>query len=331
MSKRVMMTMILWLAAWSLAVAEERGINLEGYAYPFPVKFHALPAPSGSLKMAYMDIQPTSTPNGRTVVLLHGKNFNGAYWQATAQELAGAGYRVVIPDQIGFGKSSKPETYSYTFAQLVSNTRGLLQTLGAERVTVVAHSMGGMMALHWALLAPSDMERLVLINPIGLEDWTAKGVPYRGLAGWYDRELKTTPESIETYQKSFYYDGQWKPEFARWAEPLAAPIGSPDYPRLALVQAQTAAMIVSQPVAHRFAEIRVPTRLIIGERDRTALDKDLAPAEVAAGLGRYDLLGPQVAGKIPGARLFALPGLGHLPQVEDFPRFVTALRDALAD
>lgn len=329
MSQRFLLMMTLWLVACSTAFAQQQGINLEGYDYPFPVKFHALPSPEGSLKMAYMLVEPGGAANGKTAVLLHGKNFNGAYWEATANELAKDGYRVVIPDQIGFGKSSKPTEYNYTFAQLVSNTRGLLQTLGVDKATVIAHSMGGMMATHWALMAPADIERLVLVNPIGLEDWTAKGVPYRGLAGWYERELKTSRESIESYQKTFYYDGQWKPEFARWAEPLAAPIGSPDYPRLALVQAQTAAMIVSQPVAHRFEQMTVPTTLIIGERDRTALDKDLAPSDVAAELGRYDLLGPEAAKRIPGGRLIALPGLGHLPQVEDFPRFLTALHEAL--
>lgn len=326
---RIVLTLALCLSLMAASVAQSHGINLEGYEYPFPVRPLVLP-PDGQV-MAYMDVAATGVANGKTAVLLHGKNFNGAYWESTARLLSQAGYRVVIPDQIGFGKSSKPLDYSYTFAQLVTNTQALLQELGVDRATVIGHSMGGMLALHWSLMAPDQMERLILINPIGLEDWTAEGVPYRGLGGWLERELATTASSIENYQRTFYYDGQWSAEYARWANLLAAPIGSPDYPRLAKVQALTAAMIVSQPVAHRFEQIRVPTTLIIGERDGTALDKDLAPPEVAERLGRYDLLGPKVAARIPGARLIALPGLGHLPQVEDFARYRSALLEALGE
>lgn len=324
----LLLTVLGLIAQTSLA--EPLGINLEGYQYPFAVKTFPLPNERETgLEMAYMDVAPQGTPEGRTVLLLHGKNFNGAYWESTARALSQAGFRVLIPDQIGFGKSSKPTDYSYTFDQLASNTRALLREAGVDRAVVVGHSMGGMLAVHWALLAPEDMERLILVNPIGLEDWTAKGVPYRGLAGWYNKELKATPQSIEAYQKSSYYDGKWTPEYARWANLLAAPLGSPDYPRLARVQALTSAMIMSQPVASRFAELRVPTTLILGQRDRTAVDKDLARPDLARTLGRYDLLGPEVAARIPDARLIPLEGLGHLPHIEDFSRFWPALMEAL--
>jgi pimeloyl-ACP methyl ester carboxylesterase len=57
--------------------------------------------------MAYMDIKPPS-PNGETVVLLHGRKFCSATWDTTIRTLSEAGYRVIAPDQIGFCKSSKP-------------------------------------------------------------------------------------------------------------------------------------------------------------------------------------------------------------------------------
>ena len=307
-------------------LAQTAGINLEGYDYPFPVRYHTL---SENVKMATMVVQPSAAANGRTIVLLHGKNFNGAYWEQTARLLSSQGYQVVIPDQIGFGKSSKPIDYSYTFAQLATNTKAVLDQLKIGKVTVLAHSMGGMLGMHWALLHPDRIERLILVNPIGLEDWTAKGVPYRGLDGWYSKELATTPESIEKYQRTFYYDGKWNDQYARWANLLAAPIGSPDYPRIARVAALTTAMVMSQPVAHRFEQLNVPVWLILGERDRTALDKDLAPPAVAAELGRYDRLGQEVVARLPQGHLIPLPGLGHLPQVEDFARFQTALDQAL--
>jgi pimeloyl-ACP methyl ester carboxylesterase len=77
--------------------------------------------------MAYMDVAPAGAANGKTAVLLHGKNFCGATWEQTITELSKAGYRVVAPDQIGFCASSKPAHYQYSFQQLAANTAGLLK------------------------------------------------------------------------------------------------------------------------------------------------------------------------------------------------------------
>src|SRR3954469_21042862 len=109
---------------------EPLGIALEGYAYPYPVKFFPLRIEGQDLRMAYMDVPPVEGSAGcGTVVLLHGKNFFGAYWKETIGVLAKAGFRVIVPDQIGFGKSSKPDIH-YSFHLLAKNTRDLLASLG---------------------------------------------------------------------------------------------------------------------------------------------------------------------------------------------------------
>src|SRR6202521_2915818 len=89
------------------APREPYGIDLEGFAYPYPVSMLPLNNDGEQVRMAYMDVAPAQ-PNGRTVVLLHGRNFPSSYWAPEIKTLADAGYRVVVPDQIGFGKSSKP-------------------------------------------------------------------------------------------------------------------------------------------------------------------------------------------------------------------------------
>ena len=160
--------------------------------------------------MAYMDVRPAQ-PNGKTVVLLHGKNFCGATWEDAIGPLRDAGYRVVVPDQIGFCKSTKPQAYQFGLHQLAANTHALLASIAVERPIVIGHSMGGMLALRYALMYPRETAGLVVVNPIGLEDWKAKGVPFATVDRLYQRELKTTFDSIKRYQQATYYAGEWKP------------------------------------------------------------------------------------------------------------------------
>lgn len=304
------------------------GIELQRYTYPFEVHFHDIEYADKTLKMAYMLVPPTGELAG-TVVLLHGKNFNGAYWERTARDLASHGYRVVIPDQIGFGKSSKPTDYQFSFAGLASNTKSLLDALGVDHATVVGHSMGGMVASRFAIMFPDVTDRLILVNPIGLEDWAQKGVPYRGLQRWYERELKTDAAAIKRYQLASYYDGKWKPEYQPWVDVLAGMTTAEDYPQLALVQAQAYDMIYTQPVVHDFPRIRAKTLLVIGQRDRTALGKDLVDAELKSQLGNYPQLGRAAAEAIPDATLVELDDVGHLPHIEAYDRFITPVLEFL--
>jgi pimeloyl-ACP methyl ester carboxylesterase len=262
------------------------------------------------------------------VVLLHGKNFHAGTWANTIASLTKAGFRVVAPDQLGFGKSSKPERYQFSFAQLAANTRALLASLGIARSAVVGHSMGGMLAVRYALEYPDATERLVLVNPIGLEDYAAL-IPPRTVDDWYAQELAQTPEKVREYQRAAYYDGAWKPEYEEHTRLLAGWTRHPGWPRVAWDSALTYDMILSQPIAPHLAELRVRTRLIIGLRDRTALGRPLASPEVQRAMGDYTRLGKQARDRIPGADLVELPGVGHVPQVEAFPAFERALLEFL--
>jgi len=304
------------------------GPRLEGFAYPHPVKTLSFTSQDQSLAMAYLDVAP-ATPNGRTIVLLHGKNFCAATWDAAITALTGAGYRVIAPDQIGFCKSSKPSRYQYAFAQLAGNTRELLEKLGIERATLVGHSMGGMLAARFALQYPQATERLVLVNPIGLEDWKAEGVPWRSVDAWYAREQKTTFDSIRDYQRTVYYGGDWKPAYEHWVQMLGGMYAGDGGKAVAWSQALTSDMVFNQPVVYELPRITAPTTLLIGQKDRTAIGKDLAPPEVAARLGDYPALGKRAAAAIPGATLVEFADLGHSPQVEAPERFNAALLSAL--
>ncbi|CAM3087263.1 MULTISPECIES: alpha/beta fold hydrolase [Methylobacterium] len=309
----------------SAAAAEPAyGPELEGFEYPFPVERFTLTSQRQPVQMAYLDVRP-ATPNGRTAVLLHGKNFCAATWESQIRALTEAGYRVIAPDQIGFCKSSKPAAYQFTFRQLAENTHALLDKLGVARPILVGHSTGGMLAAHYALLYPKDVAQLVLVNPIGLEDWSAKGVPPVSVEQWYQRELKVSAASIRAYETATYYAGQWEPRYEPWVTMLAGLNAGPGKEAVAWDSALLYDMILTQPVVYRLPQIAVPTLLMIGQKDNTAIGKDLAPPELRASLGNYPELGKAAAKAIPGAKLVEFPVLGHAPQMSDPEGFNTAL------
>jgi len=302
---------------------ENLDINLDNYTYPYPVKFLKVYNQQQELKMAYMDVKPANY-NGKNVMLLHGKNFNGAYWGTTIQYLTQEGYRVIAPDQIGFGKSSKPKTFQYTFQQLALNTKILLDSLGIDKITVLGHSMGGMLAVRFALMYPRITENLVLEDPIGLEDWKLK-VPYKPVSWWYNKELKSNYASIKQYQMASYYGGKWNDNYDKWAKLLAGWTLNKNYKIIAWNAALTYDMIFTQPVCYEFKNISCPTLLIIGTRDKTAIGKQLVSAEVAKTMGDYIMLGKKTRDEIPGATLVELDNVGHLPHIEGFERFIKPL------
>ncbi|MBX9963725.1 MAG: alpha/beta hydrolase [Burkholderiales bacterium] len=323
---------LLLLLAIAGAVAADApatyGPELEGFDYPRPVERYTFPSQGREVSMALMDVAP-ERPNGRTVVLLHGKNFCAATWEATIAILSASGYRVIAPDQVGFCKSTKPERYQYTLHQLAANTHALLAARGVKRATIVGHSMGGMLAARYAQMYPDAVDQLVMVSPLGLEDWKAEGVPYATIDQLYQGELRTTAESIRNYQLKYYYNGRWKPEYDRWVAMAAGLYAGSGREVVAWNQASTSDMIFTQPVLYEFGAIRVPTFLFICGLDRTAPGASRASPEVAQRLGNYPELGRRAAAAIPGATLIEFPDLGHSPQVEAPRRFHEALLRAL--
>lgn len=304
------------------------GERLEGFDYAYPVHYLDFTSQGQPLSMAYLDVAPKKA-NGRTILLMHGKNFCAGTWERTIDVLADAGYRVIAVDQVGFCKSSKPAHYQYSFQQLAANTHALLERLGVARASVIGHSMGGMLATRYALLYPRQVERLVLVNPIGLEDWKALGVPWRSVDDWYRRDLQTSAEGIRQYQQATYYAGEWRPEFDRWVQMQAGMYRGKGRESVAWNSALTYDMIFTQPVVYELDRLQMPTLLLIGEKDNTAIGKDAAPVELKARLGNYAQLGKDAARRIPQATLVEFPDLGHTPQIQAPERFHQALLEGL--
>ncbi|CAN5503005.1 alpha/beta hydrolase [soil metagenome] len=325
--KTSILLLLISLPFHLIAQQPELGINLENYTYPFQEKYHNLFSQGQKLSMAYL-YEKAGKSNGITIVLFHGKNFNGAYWANTMERLLRDGYDVLAPDQIGFGKSTKPEYYHYTFHQLAENTRGLIDSLNIDNAILLGHSMGGMLATRFALMFPEKVSKLILENPIGLEDWKLK-VPYKTIDEWYQNELGKSKEGLKNYMLKNYFDNEWKKEYDNLVYLNTAFLASPDYPRLAWNSALTYDMIFTQPVYYEFKNLKVPTVLIIGLRDRTALRKNEVETNIAETMGNYPEISKEVTNLIPDAELIPLEGIGHIPHIEDFNLFIEKLLEAI--
>ncbi|MCZ4223944.1 alpha/beta fold hydrolase [Pedobacter rhodius] len=300
-------------------------VNLENVKYPYQINYLPITVEGQDIKMAYMDVAPTKFPNGRTVMLFHGKNFGGYYWGNVIKALTGSGFRVIVPDQIGFGRSSKP-IINYTFQQLAAWNKKLLDTLGIQKTSILGHSMGGMLATRFALMFPERVDKLLLENPIGLEDYKTF-VPASTVEEQYQRELKNTPESIRQYYRSYFT--YWKPDYETLVNVAAGVIYSADFPRYAKVAALTYKMIYDGPVADEFQNLKVPTILFIGKEDRTIIGKALLTDDQKVIYGQYKFLGKNTAVKIKGSKIVEFEACGHIPHIEITTEFLVALIGSL--
>jgi pimeloyl-ACP methyl ester carboxylesterase len=329
---RLVLGLALLASAPAFAEAQtadaQYGPELEGFDYPYPVQRFAFTSQGEAMSMAYMDLAPPS-PNGRTLVMLHGKNFCSATWDTLLDRLRNAGFRVVAVDQIGFCKSTKPDHYVFTFQQLAANTHALLASLGISKVTIVAHSTGGMLGMRYALMYPDGVDELAMIDPIGLEDWKAKGVPWMSLDQWEARERTTNAAGLRKYEQNTYYGGTWKPEYERWVQMFAGMFAGPGRDLVVRNSAALYDMIYTQPVFYEFEQIKAPVVLIIGDKDTTALGKATAPPAVRETLGHYPELGKEAARRIPNAKLIEFPDLGHAGWLQDPERVGQALVTSL--
>jgi pimeloyl-ACP methyl ester carboxylesterase len=289
--------------------------------YPYPVYRISLTVEDTIAQMAYMDAPPLEHANGKVVLLLHGKNFNGYYWKDVAAALIKERYRVIIPDQVGWGRSDKP-FIQYSFHLLARNTALLLDSLKINKVIVVGHSMGGMLASRFAMLYPNRVEKLVLENPIGLEDYK-RFVPYQPTDALVEKEMTANYESFKKYQQTYY--PVWKPEYGQYVEAQAEALNDSDYHTIAKVNALTYQMIYEQPVCYEWDRIQSSTLLIIGQTDRTVVGKDRLTEVQKKLYGQYPALGKKTQQLIRNSRLAALPGIGHIPHIQDTELFLRHL------
>lgn len=299
-------------------------ITCEECPYPYPSSYFDITTYGRDVRMAYMDVAPQGTPNGHSVMLLHGNNFAGFYFGNIADALRKEGFRVIVPDQMGYGRSSKP-IIPYSFNDFARYTHDLLESLNIQKIMVVGHSMGGMLAARFATQYPDMTERLVLYNPIGLSDGRfdrPAGNPDEG----YRRALDATYQSIRAGLMRYvaHNPAAWNDAFETYARVRYGWTLSADWPRLAMVQTLIGTVNYADPVVYDWPHIQAPTLVFGGADDHLAG----TPASFQARM-------TYISETIPDgrAKLLLLPGLGHVPHLEaperTIPPLVAFLKDGV--
>jgi pimeloyl-ACP methyl ester carboxylesterase len=299
-------------------------ITCEDVPYPFPVSYLPLTLYGQDVRIAFMDVPASGPANGHTVVLFHGNNFAGFYFGSVIEALRKDGFRVIVPDQIGYGRSSKP-IIPYNFHDMARNTHLILQSLKIDKAMIVGHSMGGMLAARFATQFPNVTERLVLYNPIGLVD-PRFDRPWDSVDEAYKRTLASTYPIIRASIMRYvaHNPAAWTPEFETYTRVRYAWTLSADWPRLAMVQTLINSVQYLDPVVDDWAHIKAPT-LVFGGAD------DSLPGSAALFRERMKF----VADTIPNhnAKLLLLPGLGHVPHMEapdrTLPPLIAFLKEGL--
>ncbi len=280
-------------------------INLEDIPYPHPVHFLNLNLYGQDVRVAYMDVAPVGPANGQTVVLLHGGSYYGWYWRRQIEALSEAGFRVVVKDRLGWGRSSKP-ILPYSISLHASNTAALLDHLGVSEAAVVGHSIGGQMASRVAFLFPERVTHMVMINPVGMTD-RRPGRGWQPMSG----EVDLNPDMQQVYERSLRTEVErhpdWDPEFLEHVRIRYGQRLSGEWPRLAYVQSLGGNLRSIDSVVNDWPHIRTKAMLLGGVEDGPNF------TEMAEG----------VVDALPNAELVLIPNEGHNPH-ESAPEIVNA-------
>ncbi|WP_073498470.1 alpha/beta fold hydrolase [Actinacidiphila paucisporea] len=223
------------------------------------------------------------------LLLIHGSAASTGSWDAMVPLLTGS-HRVIRIDLLGHGRSAKPVDGDYGIPEQARRAGQALERLGAERAVVVGHSSGGYTAVALAERRPELVTGLVLINTgPRLDAFLARESGTIGPEQW--------PPSDDQLRK--FASGAFRAGY-EIPQDLVDELRGLSYHAFTAAMRASLAYVGQSPVPDRLAPLGIPLQVIFGDQDTR-----WRPAS----FGDY--------GALPGARVDALPGIGHTPILED--------------
>ena len=247
--------------------------------------------------------------DGPALIFVHGLAGNLTHWVNVAPRFVDR-FRVIGLDLVGNGESDKPHV-RYSIAMFVEQVIGLMDRLGLEKATVVGHSLGGMVATRCATVHPERMDRIVLVNPAGLQPmprpvrWAGHGVLREALL---NRLLPRIWRGILT--NVFYDDNEYTQAFI---DTVDQTMDDNDIYDIARLMDRLRPDLLDRNYADLLPALETPTHVIWGEKDR------LVPARWLR----------RAARRLPNVTCEEIPHCGHMPIIERPERVIAFLNGAL--
>jgi pimeloyl-ACP methyl ester carboxylesterase len=232
---------------------------------------------------------------GKPVILIHGFAASNYDWVYLTPELINNGYQVIAPDLIGHGNSSKPsDPACYTFCALYDNFTEWINGFGMSKdLTMIGHSMGGLVALLFASDCPESVNQIVLIDPyFNRKQLNSILRMINNKPEWYQQVLKHTPKwlihtaiSLDVYGL-IHYETQTRKQIAE------------DYKRASPEIAYIPGSIPN--ITEKIEQVQSPTLVIWGANDATLRPKSF----------------PMLVDKLANGQGKSIQGAGHQPHLE---------------
>jgi pimeloyl-ACP methyl ester carboxylesterase len=247
---------------------------------------------------------------GPPVVMVHGTPWSSWTWRRVAALLAES-FSVYVFDLLGFGASDRRAGHDVSLAGHGARLAALLECWRLDRPAVIAHDIGGAIALRAHLLHDRSVAALALVDVVALAPW---GSPFYRLVRDHDSVFEQLPAAIhEGVLRAYVATAQPRPLDRDLHDALIAPWLGPDGQSAFYRQIAQGDQRHTDEIEPLYAQITAPTLVIWGEAD------PWIPAARAAELAR----------RIPGARLEILPTAGHLVQEDQPDELVRLLREHL--
>jgi len=271
--------------------------------YPYEVKYAELP---GKIRLAYVD----EGKGDQTIIFIHGLGSYLKSWQKNIEGLKDH-YRCIAIDLPGYGKSSKaPHSGMMSFyAGVISD---LIDELNLKNVVIAGHSMGGQIAMMFAVNYPYKVQKLILAAPAGFEEFN------KGQKQWFrdvmtvEGVYKTTVEQIQTNLAYNFYNVPADAEFM--ITDRIAMRSAEDFEAYCYAVVRSVNGMVDEPVIDILKEIKHPALILYGEYDNLIPNRFLNPGTT------YDLA-QKGASLLPGSKLVMIPNCGHFLQFEKYKVF----------
>jgi pimeloyl-ACP methyl ester carboxylesterase len=255
-----------------------------------------IPAQDRSVEVFGQKIQylEAGAEHASVIILLHGLGGDANEWAANIGPLAQS-YHVYALDQVGFGRSDKP-FLDYKIETFTDFLAGFMQELKISRATLVGNSLGGWIAAHFAHRYPGKVEKLVLVDAVGLKS---------GSKSWRELAPRLNPASIADMRRVlnliFYNHAILSDDFVRQA--FESYVKSGDGYATQRILAGIASE--DQWEDSKLSSVRASTLIIWGRED--------ALARLA--------LGREFNKRMAGSQMEIIPDCGHFPHIEKPARF----------